>query len=73
MTVDEMKSLQYGDHILYDGIDQRTGKPKTFRLKVNGKPKTWKRQPEKVQVPVKWGLYTYDYMTEVQAAQCSKA
>jgi hypothetical protein len=35
---------------------------KTWR--VNGKVKTWKRQPERFQIPVKYGLYVYGYITE---------
>jgi len=34
------------------------------RVKVNGKPKTWKRSPERVQIPYKYGLYEYGYITE---------
>jgi len=31
---------------------------------VNGQPKTWKRSPDRVKVPVKHGLRSYDYVTE---------
>jgi hypothetical protein len=37
---------------------------KPIRWKVNGKVKIWKRSPERVQVPLKHGLYTYGYLTE---------
>ncbi len=33
----------------------------------NGKTKTWKRSPERFQVPLKFGLYGYGYLTEVNA------
>lgn len=35
-----------------------------LRVKVNGKPKTWKRQPMKVRIPYKYGIYEYGYLTE---------
>ena len=30
----------------------------------NGATKAWKRSPERYQVPVKYGLYRYGYITE---------
>lgn len=27
--------------------------------KVNGAVRTWKRDPERIEVPLKWGLYEY--------------
>lgn len=35
-----------------------------LRTRINGQPKTWKRQPDKVQIPYKYGLYEYGYITE---------
>lgn len=29
------------------------------RAKVNGKVKTWKRDPNRVEVPIKYGMYEY--------------
>jgi len=40
-------------------------KPKTWR--VNGKIKTWKRDPERFQLPIKYGLKTCDYLTNENA------
>lgn len=58
MTIGEAKSLNYGDKIIrFIG-----GKDRTF--KVNGMPKTWVRTPDRVRVPLKYGLYEYGYMTE---------
>lgn len=34
------------------------------RWKVNGQVKTWKRNPERIRVPLKHGLYAYDYIDE---------
>lgn len=58
MTVEQAKQLQYGDRIYtHDGR-------RVITLKVNGAPKVWKRSPERVEVPVKYGLYTYDRLSE---------
>jgi len=52
MTVEEAKLLGYNDHpeiIANDG---------TARVvKVNGRIRTWKRDPGRVEVPVKYGMY----------------
>lgn len=55
LTFDEALNLQYGD-ILLD--------PRNKRWKVSGMVKTWKRSPERIRVPLKHGLYTYDALTE---------
>jgi len=34
------------------------------RWRVNGKVKTWKTKPWKIQVPLKHGLYDHGYLTE---------
>lgn len=62
ITLQQAKSLQYGD-ILYR-ITNKNADGTPQRWKVNGQVKTWKRSPEKVKVPIKHGLYSYDYLTE---------
>lgn len=37
----------------------------------NGATKTWKRQPERFQIPVKYGMYDYFYITDTDAADWS--
>lgn len=54
MTLDEAKSLSYGEHVWILANDGSARE-----VKVNGQPKTWKRSPERVEVPVKYGLYEY--------------
>lgn len=54
MTLDEAKALSYGDHVTIRAAD---GKART--VKVNGNPKTWKRDATRVEVPVKYGMYEY--------------
>ena len=54
MFVDEAKRLGYGDHVLF--LDNAGN---VRRAKVNGQPKTWKRDASRVEVPLKYGLYEY--------------
>lgn len=55
ITLEEAKNLRPGDILL----DNR-GK----RWKVNGQVRTWKRDPNRVRVPLKHGLYAYDFVDE---------
>lgn len=64
VTLEEAKNLQHGN-ILHIPKNPLLSKGKRcFNWRVNGKVKTWKRSPHKVQVPLKYGLYDYDYLTE---------
>ena len=62
ITLEQAKNLGYRD-VLHHTINKNAdGTPQRWR--VNGKVKTWKRSPDRVKVPVKYGLYRYDYITE---------
>ena len=37
------------------------------RWRRNGQTKRWKRTPERFKIPVKFGLYAYNYLTETDA------
>ena len=54
MTFDEAKALSYGQHIWFVSLsgDAR-------QIKVNGAPKTWKRDATRIEVPAKYGMYEY--------------
>jgi hypothetical protein len=62
LTLKQAKELERGDMLYHRTHSNSDGTP--MRWRVNGKPKTWKRNPERVQVPVKHGMYDYDYVTE---------
>ncbi len=63
ITLKQAKQLYDGQHIYSKKYYNADGTPK--RVKVNGRPKTWKRRPDKVQVPLKYGFYgPYDHLTE---------
>ncbi len=59
MTVEEAKLLQSGSHALVVANDGTAR-----RVKVNGKPRTWKRNPGRVEVPIKYGLYEHGVATD---------
>lgn len=61
MTVEEAKKLYSGQRVWFLAAD---GTAK--QAKVNGAPKTWKRDSGRVEVPVKYGLYEF-------ARLCSQA
>lgn len=48
--------------VLYHKTNKNAdGSPERWR--VNGKVKTWKTRPSHFQVPIKYGLWSYDYLT----------
>lgn len=60
MTVEEAKQLSGCSHALIRSADG-----KARRVKVNGQPKTWKRDAGRVEVPVKYGMYEYATLRNV--------
>ena len=69
LTLARAKNLSHGTVLHYGNcavhIGPRGGK--TFSIenwRVNGRPKTWVKQPTKVKVPIKYGLRAYSYITE---------
>ena len=62
ITLDQAKALRPGTILFHVYQSNANGTPQ--RWVVNGQPKTWKRSPERVRVPVKYGLYDFDCMTE---------
>ena len=62
ITLQQAKNLKHGD-ILHHTVNKNAdGTPQRWR--VNGMVKRWKRNPDRIQVPLKHGLYRYDYLTE---------
>jgi hypothetical protein len=62
ITLQEAKNLEHGN-IIY-AIDYFNADETHQRFRVNGKPKTWVRNPNKVKVPLKRGLHEFLYLTE---------
>ena len=62
ITLDQAKKLKYGEVLHHTTNKNSDGTPQRWR--VNGKVKTWKRNPNRIEVPLKHGLYSYDTLTE---------
>jgi len=62
MTIEQAKQLSYGDMVHHRTATNADGTPQRFR--VNGQPKTWKRSPNRVRVPLKRGMWEYGYLDE---------
>lgn len=61
ITLQQAKQLTFGDYIYsnhFTYADNCTPK----RWRVNGQVKTWKRDPDRIQIPVKYGLYDHAYL-----------
>lgn len=59
LSVDELKSLRPGMEIFAMGRNMS----EAYRIRVNGKPKTWKTRPNDVEVPYKYGMYEHGYLS----------
>ena len=62
MRFTDAKKLQYGDVLEHKKLKNADGSP--VRARVNGKVKLWKTQPNRLQVPLKYGLRECFYLTE---------
>jgi len=57
MTLEQAKTLKYGQTIYCDTYRNFDGSPQRWR--VNGAVKLWKRDSERIEVPLKHGLYDF--------------
>jgi len=55
ITIDQAKELKYRD-ILVDSNGRN--------WRVNGMVKTWKKDSNRIQIPIKHGLYDYGYIDQ---------
>jgi len=62
ITLEQAKSLKRGD-IIHSNYHKNSDGT-CMRWRVNGRVKLWKRNADKVQVPIKYGLRDYDYLHE---------
>ena len=58
ITLEQAKQLKYRDILVFT---DNTGKK--YNLYVTGQVKTWKKDQNRIKIPVKWGLYRYGYIT----------
>lgn len=64
LTVAYLKAITVGTILVHATESNADGSP--VRAKVNGKPKTWKREPDWVKVPMKYGLKDCFYLGNTQ-------
>lgn len=62
MTIAQAKALRRGQGVCTEAFKTAKGLPQRWR--VSGTPKTWKTDSGRVQVPLKYGLNRYGYLTE---------
>lgn len=62
ITLEQAKALRVGQYIYSLRSYNKRAQP--HKAKVNGQVKTWKRDPSRVSVPWKHGLYVYGTLTE---------
>jgi len=62
LTVNQAKELRHGTTLYHVTNRNADGTPQRWR--VNGKVKTWKRSPDRIEIPIKHGLYAFDHLTE---------
>jgi len=60
ITLKQAKQLTYGDVIYSNQFTNANKTPRRWR--VNGQVKLWKRDPNRIQIPVKYGLYNHAYL-----------
>lgn len=60
LTLVEAKLLKYGTTLYHTTLRNADGT--ALRARVNGKVYTWKTQPERVRVPMKYGMREYFYL-----------
>jgi len=66
MITKEMAMELFIGQVLYHGVN-RNADSSPQRWVVNGNCKTWKTRKHDFQVPLKFGLYTYDYLNQACA------
>ena len=71
ITLEQAKALQFGDYIYsnqFTNADNKTPR----RWRINGQIKLWKRDSNRIQIPVKYGLYNHGYICygEVNSKIC---
>lgn len=67
ITIEQAKQLTYGSEIHANDYFNSNGTCQRFRL--NGKVRTWKRDLNRIEIPVKRGLYQYYTITNRELDQ----
>ena len=62
LILSKAKKLRHGDIVHLTGYFNADGSCQRWR--VSGKVKTWKRDKNRLQIPIKHGLYNHAYINE---------
>lgn len=62
ITKEQALELNGNSEIYLKGYYNADGSP--CRWRINGKIKTWKTRPNEFKLPLKHGLYDYNYLTD---------
>lgn len=65
ITKEQAISFDYGKTLYHYAM--RNADKTALRVRVNGKCKTWKRDPKRFQLPIKHGLRDCGYLTQDNA------
>ena len=65
MTRKQLAALSRGQTLFHKTLKAADGSP--LRARVNGALRTWKRDPSRFQLPMKYGLYQCFYITPLNA------
>lgn len=71
VTKEQAVELKRGTILTHVSTCNKDGSP--LRVRVNGATKTWKTRPTEFKIPVKYGLYSYGYITDSNASKWSVA
>ena len=72
LTLEEKKAMPYSHVFILCWNPCNPHYNKFLEVKVNGASKTWKRSPDKVRIPYKYGLYEFGYITELDEVRVPK-
>lgn len=62
MTLQQAQNLIIGQTLYHVTNRNADGTPQRWR--VTGRVKEWKRSPGKISIPIRYGLYSNDHLTE---------
>lgn len=62
MRFNEVLNLRNGEYVYIIGYYYANGE--AAHVRINGQVKTWKREPNRIKIPFKYGIYDHGYITE---------
>jgi hypothetical protein len=69
ITLKQAKQLKVGTILYQSSATNADGTPARWRI--TGEVKTWKRNPEKISVPMKHGMYLHSHLNEMNLEELS--